>query len=210
MLLLEGLLISILMAGGLLMVLYLFISVKRELWLANRLWTRKLDDAVGTAKTMAAEVEELKFRLREAEERAGVLVAPEAPRSGLNLGKRTQALRLFRRGDTPSQIAAVLGLPLAEVELLLKVHQMARNLPEPAPEPAAPPSGPSDRSTLERDIADIRALVAMTAAANAGPQPEPAAPPAPPKPAKPVPFSLEERPNPEKWLREMGIESWGE
>jgi hypothetical protein len=46
------------------------------------------------------------------------------PRPNLNLGKRSQALRMHRRGDTPEQIAAALEIPLQELELLLKVHRI--------------------------------------------------------------------------------------
>jgi hypothetical protein len=49
---------------------------------------------------------------------------PAAPRSGLNLDKRSQALRLHRRGEAPKQIAAILELPIQEVELLIKVHRI--------------------------------------------------------------------------------------
>jgi hypothetical protein len=59
-------------------------------------------------------------------------IRQEPPRSGafaqaqpgLNLSKRSQALRMHRRGDTPEQIASTLGVPLQEVELLLKVHRI--------------------------------------------------------------------------------------
>jgi hypothetical protein len=47
------------------------------------------------------------------------------PRSGFNLGKRTQALRMHRQGESPEQISASLELPRQEVELLLKVHRIA-------------------------------------------------------------------------------------
>ena len=45
-------------------------------------------------------------------------------RPGLNLSKRSQALRMDRRGGTPEQIAADLELPRQEVDLLLKVHRI--------------------------------------------------------------------------------------
>ena len=45
-------------------------------------------------------------------------------RHGLNLSKRSQALRLHRRGDPPQQIAEQLEIPVQEVELLLKVHEI--------------------------------------------------------------------------------------
>jgi hypothetical protein len=47
-----------------------------------------------------------------------------APRSSFNLSKRSQALRMHRRGEAPEQIAASLDLPRQEVELLLKVHRI--------------------------------------------------------------------------------------
>jgi hypothetical protein len=53
-----------------------------------------------------------------------VAVIPGAPRPALNLDKRSQALRLHRRGESPPQIAAMLEIPLQELELLLKVHRI--------------------------------------------------------------------------------------
>jgi hypothetical protein len=52
-------------------------------------------------------------------------VAPPAgpPRMSMNVNHRAQVLRLARRGERVEQIAAALGLPQREVELLLKVHQ---------------------------------------------------------------------------------------
>ena len=46
------------------------------------------------------------------------------PKPGLNLSKRSQALRMHRRGEAPEQIAEALELPLQEVDLLLKVHRI--------------------------------------------------------------------------------------
>ena len=47
-----------------------------------------------------------------------------APRPGLNLSKRSQALRMHRRGEPPEQIAATLAVSRQEVDLLLKVHRI--------------------------------------------------------------------------------------
>jgi hypothetical protein len=49
---------------------------------------------------------------------------PGLPKPGLNLGKRSQALRMHRRGEKAEEIAAALELPRQEVELLLKVHRI--------------------------------------------------------------------------------------
>lgn len=67
----------------------------------------------------------LKESLDEAQERTKGLVPPPSARSGLNLNKRAQAARMFRRGERPEQIAAALSLPQNEVTLLLKVHRAA-------------------------------------------------------------------------------------
>ena len=57
--------------------------------------------------------------------REAVPAAPPAlPRPGLNLSKRSQALRMHRRGEAPAEIASALGIPLQEVDLLLKVHRI--------------------------------------------------------------------------------------
>jgi hypothetical protein len=64
-------------------------------------------------------------KIQDAEERAGLLVPPTPPKSGLNISRRTQVIRMLRRGDRPENIAASLHLPKGEVELLLKVHRLA-------------------------------------------------------------------------------------
>jgi hypothetical protein len=53
-----------------------------------------------------------------------VHMLPGKPRSGLNMGKRTQALRMHRQGEPYTKIAAALEVPVQEVELLLKVHRI--------------------------------------------------------------------------------------
>jgi hypothetical protein len=45
-------------------------------------------------------------------------------RSGMNLNKRTQALRQYRLGQPSGDIAKTLDMPKAEVDLLLKVHRI--------------------------------------------------------------------------------------
>jgi hypothetical protein len=50
--------------------------------------------------------------------------AHSSQKLGINLSRRSQALRMHRKGDRPEQIAAALEVPRQEVELLLKVHQI--------------------------------------------------------------------------------------
>lgn len=49
---------------------------------------------------------------------------PAQAKSCMNLSRRSQALRLHRRGETPQQIATALGVPKQEIDLLIKVHQI--------------------------------------------------------------------------------------
>jgi hypothetical protein len=64
----------------------------------------------------------LQDKVAEIERQAAMV--PPAPKPGFNLGKRSQALRMHRRGDAPEQIAAALDVRPQEVELLLKVHRI--------------------------------------------------------------------------------------
>jgi len=47
-----------------------------------------------------------------------------SPKGTLNWNKRSQVLRLHRRGDDAASIAAALSVPLQEVDLTLKVHHI--------------------------------------------------------------------------------------
>jgi len=69
---------------------------------------------------LARELQGLKDGIREIE----VTSAPLPPGNAINLTKRTQALRMHRRGETIPTIAAALKTPQNEIRLLLKVHQM--------------------------------------------------------------------------------------
>jgi hypothetical protein len=46
------------------------------------------------------------------------------PRPCMNLSKRSHALRLRRKGDSPEKIAESLAIPRQEVDLLMKVHDI--------------------------------------------------------------------------------------
>ena len=114
-------------AAGLALCLCLFVSVRRDI---QRLHTRvkQSEASAGMAdEDLLTRLQGLLARLNEVEQCASLLVPPPPPRSGLNLSARTQAIRLFRRGDDPRHIATVLGLPRNEIELLIKVHQLAVN-----------------------------------------------------------------------------------
>ena len=101
------------------------------LWRARVLFRAASERAkAGQAQSEAAlralreSLNALAAQLREVQEQPALMVAPAVPKPGLNLSKRSQALRMHRRGDSPEQIAAALDVPVQEVELLLKVHRI--------------------------------------------------------------------------------------
>ncbi|HWB87414.1 MAG TPA: hypothetical protein VG675_24940 [Bryobacteraceae bacterium] len=75
-----------------------------------------LEPICEAVKSLSAEVRDL--------QQAPVAENPASPRMGFNLTKRSQALRMHRRGDSPEQIALALEVPRQEIDLLLKVHRI--------------------------------------------------------------------------------------
>lgn len=107
--------------------LFIFLTLKQEIRrLKSRLDRQQADDST-SRRDLKLKLEEITLRLRDSEDRADVLVAPEPPRSGLNLTKRSQVIRMSRRGERAENIAASLSLPRGEVDLLLKINALAVN-----------------------------------------------------------------------------------
>jgi hypothetical protein len=102
--------------------LFVFLSLEHEIRLTNQRFKRRHNAQDSATRELKIQLADLRARVSDAEERAGVLVAPAPPKSGLNLNKRTQVIRMSRRGDQAEKIAASLNLPRREVELLLKIH----------------------------------------------------------------------------------------
>jgi len=116
-------------SAGLLLCLYLFASVKRELYQAAGRLQKSQDELNEKNQALAGELEKIKKRLDELSALMENRIEPAWPSGGINLNKRVQALRMYRKGDAPETIAAALMLPRQEVELLLKVEQAAAEHP---------------------------------------------------------------------------------
>jgi hypothetical protein len=78
----------------------------------------------GEIQALRDTVEALAAQLHDLQNHPPVAPAPGLPKPGLNLNKRSQALRMHRRGEAAEQIASSLDLPRQEVDLLLKVHRI--------------------------------------------------------------------------------------
>jgi len=87
-------------------------------------WNRRQQAMQSELGALRGQIAELQSGLEECRRR-GNAGSPAASMTALNLTRRVQAIRLSRRGDSPGEIAAALGIPQGEVELLLKVRQMA-------------------------------------------------------------------------------------
>ncbi len=86
-------------------------------------------------------IDDMRQRLSDCEQHTQQLVPPQAPASGFNLNRRTQAIRFLQRGDPPEQIARVLSVPTQEVQLLHKVQQILLGS-EATPRAERPPGDP--------------------------------------------------------------------
>ena len=114
-------------AAGCIVGLFFLLSFEKEVHrLKSKLGRRQSGEQAAT-RDLKLQIQQLNERLRDTEERAGIVIAPPSPRASLNLNKRTQVLRMSRRGERAENIAASLSLPRREVELLLKIHGLVVN-----------------------------------------------------------------------------------
>jgi hypothetical protein len=94
-------------------------------WLSNKLDSVRLS-AAETARAAEARVAQLSVTLEElaAENQTQRAIASaRMPAASINLTKRSQALAMYRRGDSTDTIATTLALPRADVEFLVKVQK---------------------------------------------------------------------------------------
>jgi hypothetical protein len=110
-----------LIAAGLLSSLALFLTLKREIRrLVFRQKTRiedmmaQLEESARSPETVASVME------------VPVTFVPAPLHAGLNLNKRVHAMRMLRRGEDIAHVAAALGVPRREVELLIRVQSIGK------------------------------------------------------------------------------------
>lgn len=101
--------------------LCLFLQVKIEMRRQAKKWAEERTALQVANLALRGALDELR---REPEPAAAPVTAAPPRVAALNLTRRSQVLRLHHRGEMPEQIAAALGVPLNEVDLLLKVNKM--------------------------------------------------------------------------------------
>jgi hypothetical protein len=104
---------------------YLVVSTRFRM---RRQQKRHLDESQSLREDIAA-LQEVVAKLEAKVQKLGVDVnqnvrpaAGYAPFTGLDVQKRAEALRMYRRGSDRETVSTALGLTLAEVALLEKVH----------------------------------------------------------------------------------------
>ncbi|MBI3679850.1 MAG: hypothetical protein HY235_05580 [Acidobacteria bacterium] len=111
--------------AGVGLALFLFLEMRRIQREFQVRWARRQQALHTELGKLRCLVQDLTARVDDAERRAAVLVPPPAAPSGMNLNRRTHAIRLIRRGHTPEQVAAALGISSREAGLLEKAHRLA-------------------------------------------------------------------------------------
>lgn len=110
---------SVLAIGGL-AIICLAAAIKVEIRTEQKRHAQERLTLEQSVSALQKNVEEL---LIDARERAAT-AATHALTSGLNVHKRAEAMRMYRRGCDTHTVCATLGLPQAEVALLQKVHHI--------------------------------------------------------------------------------------
>jgi hypothetical protein len=117
------------LACGLIATLALFLSVKCEIRIhASSSRTRIESLAQKLDQARAPEPDALPATIESgpgnSQMNVGRVYASPINRSGMNAGKRVQAMRMVRRNQDIEHIAAALGTSRREVELLIRVQRM--------------------------------------------------------------------------------------
>lgn len=105
---------------------YLFVSVKKDLQSSER---RRKQESETASRRITVLESELAVLKKEMESMPALVATPGG--AGINLNKRTQALRMMKLGEGPEHIASALSLPRKEVELLVKVQRMLLDTANP-------------------------------------------------------------------------------
>jgi hypothetical protein len=113
--------------------LFILVSVEREIRRLKARLGKENKSGRATADAghdqLQIKLDDLSVRLREAEERYRAPAPAPATKPGLNMNKRNQVIRMSRRGQPATNIAAALSMPRKEVELLLKIHGLSASKP---------------------------------------------------------------------------------
>jgi uncharacterized protein YlxW (UPF0749 family) len=118
--------------GGAFLLFIAVLELRRRQQEVEQRWNKRqmlLQSELGKLRGV---LEDLQTRLQDVERRSELNEGNSSQMAGINLNRRTQAIRLLRRGERPEQVSATLGMPPPEAELLLKVHRILSSRPSDA------------------------------------------------------------------------------
>ena len=107
-------------AAGLMLCLYLFCSAKGETRMLRKRTGERADELESAVQRMESRLNELETYVKEAQWGT----AGASTQTAVNLTRRAKALRMYRRGESAPSIAAGLGAPRNEVDLLIKIYRI--------------------------------------------------------------------------------------
>jgi hypothetical protein len=114
-----------LLALGLIASVCLFLGAQREIQRQARKQKKAFAELAGQLKATAPTVSRTQEEAQGEAAAGSFSSASTGARAPLNLNKRVQALRLLRRGQDVSHVSAVLGMTRKEIELLMRVQELA-------------------------------------------------------------------------------------
>ena len=103
---------------------YLFVTLKNEMRTVEGRLRRRQEKFEAALFELGTQLERARAELKNAEEEIALSAFPSGPLAGMNFTKRSQALRMLRRRESPEHVAAALQLAHGEVDLLCKVHSI--------------------------------------------------------------------------------------
>lgn len=99
-----------------------------KLFHASKVITQAVrSECAAVVETAQSRFNALALELQTVKSEAPAEILPGIPKPGMNLSRRSHALRLHRKGSSPEHIAASIDVPRQEVELLIKVHEIVLN-----------------------------------------------------------------------------------
>ena len=112
------------MLAGVALNLIVFFCAKRSRGGGAQAVAVRQQEVENSLQALRQTVEGLAVQPGDCQEERVVGPVSTMPMAGLNMTKRSQALRMHCKGDTAERIAAILDIPLQEVDLLLKVNRI--------------------------------------------------------------------------------------
>ena len=114
-----------LLAAAMTVCLYMFLTLKAEIQALRRRSRRHEEASSFAFAEVRAALTDVRTAVVAVEQMAQTPppAPPMLPSASINLTKRSQVLRMAKRGERAEQIAATLRVPQNEVDLLLKVQR---------------------------------------------------------------------------------------